>query len=63
VPEPEPVNDPVNCKTCNRPTRRVVHVLVDGTADAGPYGRVCARRIVQAYTQLGVAATRRYGRA
>lgn len=59
MPEPEPVT----CKACNRPTVRVVHVLVDGTADAGPYGRVCARRIVQAYADLGVTATRRYGHA
>lgn len=58
-----PETDEPLCKACGQQTRRVVYVLVDGQADAGPYGRVCARRVVEAYAAKNVTATRRYGRA
>jgi hypothetical protein len=40
-----------------------VYVLVEGQADAGPYGRRCARVIVEKLAANGFTATRRYSRA
>jgi hypothetical protein len=54
----------IMCDRCGRgPVTRVVHVLVDGHGDAGPYGRRCARVIVEKLAANGVTATRRYSRA
>jgi hypothetical protein len=54
----------ITCQKCGRgPVTRVVHVLVDGQADAGPYGRRCARVIVEKLAANGFTATRRYSRA
>lgn len=58
-----PNSDPVYCQRCDRPTVRIVYVVADGQADAGPYGRRCARLVVADFAHAGVAATRRYGRA
>lgn len=53
----------MNCRACGRPTVRLVYVITDGSGDHGPYGRECARQVVDGFTKLGVTATRRYARA
>ena len=58
-----PETEPLTCRACGRPVRRVVYVLVAGQGDAGPYGRACARRVVTDLLNAGVMSERRYARA
>jgi hypothetical protein len=57
------------CQSCGRRVRRVVYVQVAESAggaaagdEYGPYGRDCARDVVEALLRLGIASRRRYER-
>lgn len=49
-----------NCKACGKPVQhRLVFVTWEEGLEQGPYGRDCARKVVDGLAAHGITATRR----
>ena len=54
------MSDTQKCQKCAKPLRAEWYfVIVEGGADAGPYGLRCARLVIASCQKAGLTATRR----
>lgn len=58
------MSNPLKCQKCAKPLRvEWFFVIVEGGADAGPYGLRCAQLVIASCERAGLTATRRRAHA